>query len=231
MASAVLLLLVIGFVASSERKATSVLLPLSAKVEGRGYEELSAAWWQWAMSQPVLPFQDPDGRFCDLGQDGPVWFLAGTDGSFDAKRKCTVPQGKHLFLPVINMLYRSPRRTAKGEPFPSCKQMQERASVNNNALVSAVVIIDGVAVPDVKQYRARTSACFNPSPGWSEGETYQEPRAASDGYWLLLAPLAPGRHVITVGANYNARGEAYGGMLQNFEYELWIGEESQLVMR
>ena len=96
----------------------SPVLPLSAKVEGQGYEELSAAWWQWVMAQPLEPYLDPDGRWCGMGQEGPVWFLAGTDGSFDAKRKCIVPEGKHLFLPVINMYWRSSLQAKRGAKFP-----------------------------------------------------------------------------------------------------------------
>ena len=49
--------------------------------------------------------------------------------------------------------------------------------------------------------------------------------AASDGYWLLLPPLSPGRHTVSVGANYDADGSGYGRMVQSFEYVLWIGGE------
>ena len=34
--------------------------------------ELSADWWQWALSAPAAtnPLLDPDGRFCHIGQKG-----------------------------------------------------------------------------------------------------------------------------------------------------------------
>src|SRR5687768_6185642 len=132
-----------------------IVLPLTAQVEGKGYAQLSAAWWQWALSMPVEPYLDRDGRFCEMGQDGPVWFLAGTDGSFDALRECRIPLNKHLFLPVINMLQQTPMGVKKGKTVMSCDRLQASVAVNNNHLISAVVLIDGVPVENVAGYRVR----------------------------------------------------------------------------
>ena len=60
------------------RRRACNALPLVTQVEGEGYPELTARWWQWAMAAPVEPYLDPDGRLCAMNQDGPVWFLAGT---------------------------------------------------------------------------------------------------------------------------------------------------------
>src|SRR6476660_6689629 len=79
--------------------------PLSpaASVEGRSFATLTADWWRWAQASAIPPYLDPDGRLCDTGQSGPVWFLAGTDGTFAPRRECAVPEGKHVLVPVINM--------------------------------------------------------------------------------------------------------------------------------
>lgn len=226
-----LIFLVAGSVALAptdvNAKPESPILPLTAKVEGRGYAELSADWWKWAMAQVIPPYKDPDGRLCDLGQRGPVWFLAGTDGSFDANRECVVPKGKHLFLPVINMIYRSQRTRYKNR-IPTCKQLQEGAAVNNDKLVSAVVFIDDAQVENIEKFRVRSKDCFQLFADDPKDDSDQKIMAASDGYWLLIAPMSAGRHTIRVGANYGAKEEAFGHMIQNFEYEIWVGGEGRV---
>lgn len=214
-----------------ERPTVSPVLPLTAQVEGKGYAQWSAAWWQWAMSMPVEPYVDPDGRFCDLGQEGPVWFLAGTDGSFDAQRECRIPPGKYLFLPIINMIHQTPLGVKKEGKVASCKELQASAAVNNDHLVSAVVLIDGVLVKNVVSYRVRSEGCFPMYPKLPEDDRYITPVAASDGYWLMIEPLPIGRHTITVGANYGAPGGGYHHMVQNFEYVLQVGMQDGFVMR
>ena len=208
-----------------------IVLPLTAQVEGKGYAQLSAAWWQWAFSLPVEPYRDPDGRFCALGQDGPVWFLAGTDGSFDTRRECGVPTGKHLFLPVINMFQQTPLGVEKGKKVMSCEQLQASVAVNNDHLVSAVVLIDGVAVKNVASYRVRSDGCFPMYPDLPEDDRFITPVAASDGYWLLIPPLPVGRHTIVVGANYGAPEGGYHRMVQNFEYVLTVGMQDGFAMQ
>ena len=66
---------------------------------------LTARWWQWVISigQSENPLLDPTGADCAVGQEGPVWFLGGTFGG-PATRSCTVPAGKALLIPVLNVL-------------------------------------------------------------------------------------------------------------------------------
>lgn len=200
-----------------------IVLPLTAKVEGKGYAELSAAWWQWALSVPVEPYRDRDGRYCAVGQEGPVWFLAGTDGSFDTRRECRVPLGKHVFLPVINMYQQTPLGVKKGKTVMSCDRLQASIAVNNDHLASAVVLIDGVPVKNVAGYRVRSDGCFPVYPDLPEDDRFITPVAASDGYWLLIPPLPAGRHTLVVGANYGAPEGGFHRMVQNFEYVLTVG--------
>jgi len=87
-----------------------------------------------------------------------------------------------------------------------------------------VVIIDGVQVKQLHRYRVHSDGCFALYPD-QEDEGRPIPMAYSDGYWLLIAPLAPGRHTLTVGARYGAFGGSGQDMIQNFEYVLWVGKE------
>lgn len=189
-------------------------------VEGVGLGEWTARWWRWALNQPVQPFLDPDGRFCESGQDGPVWFLAGTDGSFRPKRECEIPQGKYLLVPVINMIYWQPRSV---DSRPSCRDLQASAAVNNDHLRSAVALLDDKPVGDVRLLRIRSEGCFPMDPDDPASRL-----GAADGYWLMIKPLPRGVHTLVVGANYNESDQAYGGMDQNFEYVLHVGGKSLL---
>lgn len=181
-------------------------------VEGVNLEQWTARWWRWAHGQPVLPYLDRDGRFCDFGQEGPVWFLAGTDGSFEPRRECVVPEGKHLLLPVINMIYWQQQPGG-----PPCSELQRGASVNNDRLASAVVLLNGQSVGDIRLRRVR-SGCFAMDPGDPASVL-----AAADGYWVMLKPLPPGRHTLVVAANYGGVGTGLANMRQNFEYVLHVG--------
>ncbi len=63
---------------------------------------LQREWWQWAGSivlehNPVI---DETGAYCDAGQRGSYWFLAGNSGG-RTTRSCAVPQGVKLVVPVI----------------------------------------------------------------------------------------------------------------------------------
>lgn len=85
------------------------------KLYGKTYGEWSAKWWQWAYSipashSPVLLEGDVD---CTLGQQGPVYFLAGKATVLPddpdelpivltGERWCSIPQGKALFFPIVN---------------------------------------------------------------------------------------------------------------------------------
>ena len=60
----------------------SVVLPVVSNPYGKSYGEWAAAWWQWAYSIPAAqnPITDTTGEFSDVGQSGPVFFLAGNYG-------------------------------------------------------------------------------------------------------------------------------------------------------
>ena len=192
----------------------------AAKVAGATSAEWSAKWWQWAMSTPpgTRPYEDLTGAQCAEGQQGPVWFLAGTSGGSVINRTCTVPKGKYIFFPVINMLYYSPR-----DQHAACDDVRARASANNDHLQHAIVTIDDVLVPDVKRFRARADGCFDTfSRAPYAGKPGVFAPAASDGFWIMLNPPKIGRHHLSVRANYaNPDSDQYGGeMIQYFDYTL-----------
>ena len=80
------------------------ILGPEGKIRGTTYEQWSADWWRWAYSIPAStnPLLDTTGEFCDEGQQGPVFFLAGNFGG-TVTRSCTVPHNKPLFFPLNNL--------------------------------------------------------------------------------------------------------------------------------
>jgi hypothetical protein len=66
---------------------------------------LAAQWWQWALAEPISdnPILDPTGQFAAVNQRGRVWFLAGSNQGTPIIRTITVPAGKALFFPIVNI--------------------------------------------------------------------------------------------------------------------------------
>lgn len=191
------------------------------KLEGRSAADLSADWWKWAMSSPdeISPVRDNSGAHCDTGQRGNVWFLAGGFGTNLIRRSCVIPEGKYIFFPIINMAY-WPREENNGY---TCKQAIKNAAVNNETAIDLFVELDGVVVKEPKKFRARTKKCFD-IYDWipTIEKPYNAYPSASDGYWILLSPLAVGKHTVRFGGQYNNTTSAYGRNLQDIDYQITV---------
>ena len=56
------------------------------------------------LPQENHPLFDETGEDCDVGQSGKVWFLGGViNETGSASRECTVPTGKAIFFPILNV--------------------------------------------------------------------------------------------------------------------------------
>jgi len=188
---------------------------------GRSPGELSAAWWQWAMAAPpeMNPVEDATGERCAAGQQGKVWFLAGGFGSARISRQCVIPAARFLFFPIITTAY----WPARGEILYTCEQARRNAAVNNDGARDLFVELDGVALGDPKRFRAATEGCFDIlAKADPSSHPYQAYPSAADGYWVLIAPLAKGRHTLRFGGRYSAPGERGGGTVEDIEYELTV---------
>ena len=93
-------------VAGGKGNPNPQVLPINSRPHGLTYGEWSAKWWEWAFSLPVSvnPLFDTTGALASNGQSGPVFFLAGVISvSGIAERTITVPAGKALFFPILNV--------------------------------------------------------------------------------------------------------------------------------
>ena len=198
-----------------------VVYPADAPVDGHTPSQHTTDWWQWAMSFPpeTSPVRDLTGSNCALGQQGLVWFLSGGFGSAKIHRTCTIPEGKILFFPLINMSY-WPDKANNGS---TCQQAMAGAALNNDTAIDLFAEIDGVAVNDLKKYRASSSECFDIFERIPPDQRpYNAYPSASDGYWLSVKPLQKGRHTLKFGGRYNRNSPYYGHMVQDIEYDLIV---------
>jgi hypothetical protein len=154
----------------------AVIMPIS-RVFAQSFEQLSAEWWQWALSIPasVNPQTDTTGEDAIVGQHGPVWFLAGKFGGGTATRTCSVPEGTQLFFPVMNGISINVPNV--------CGQDKKDLTVSQ-VHADAATQIAGAANLSVP------AGIFSPGAG--------------DGFYVLLDPLKKGKHTLHFNAEMPA---------------------------
>jgi hypothetical protein len=208
-------------------RAQNFVAPPDTLPGGLSYPQWSAKWWQWVWSIPfnMNPLADTTGIDCGVDQSGPVWFLAGTLG-FNATRNCTVPAGKMIFFPTVNVgndypcLDLSPtpprqRRDANFQPGPG-QSLEQFLTIGYGPFFGARQYIDHVTAlsatldgtpiqdlslpPENSKYRVTSPLFeFNGDRSLQVFDPCIGPghKGVSDGYWIMLKPLLPGSHTLT----------------------------------
>lgn len=198
------------------------VLPPQSHAYGMTYAQWATRWWQWAysLSVPGNPLLDTTGAYCEAGQSGPVWFLAGvwlgSDTPID--RSCTVPAGRALFFPVFNFgcdttppldpytpaewLALCPSLLAPAFP-PSGTSATVDGRAVQNLTADCPQVENGQFVQGTPSYCVASgpfNATLPASNLWTAvgnplvvAGTYQ---AVQEGIYLLLAPLTPGSHTL-----------------------------------
>jgi hypothetical protein len=205
---------------------------------GRTYSDWSAAWWQWALSIPVASHPLFDNGDCSVGQSGPVWFLGGkfcqTGGNCGstALRSCSVPAGKALFFPILNVEDSAPEEPAFGcgNSLPplmggTIAEMRQCVEGVMNATTAVEADIDGQPIHNLmSDFRVRsvefdvTLPADNLLNAIGEGPfpagTYSP--AVDEGFYVLLQPLSPGNHTL------HFQGSQSNGFSENITYNLTV---------
>jgi hypothetical protein len=186
---------------------------------GRAYEKLAADWWKWTYSLPasINPILDDTGAQAYLGGQGYVFFLTGSF-SGTATRTVTVPAGKPLFFPLVNVEFDNvlARPPIFGGPFtPPAAPLSVPGLYADAADVVGTVIelhasVDACAIPNLTGYRAISSPFSFALP--PTGNIFQEvfgidvagtvAPVVADGYWLFIAPLSAGQHIVKFGGTF-----------------------------
>ena len=167
-------------------------------VAGQSQADLTVKWWQWAASfnYAESPVADTTGERCGAGQQGEVWFLAGTYASSVTRRTCRVPAGKPLFFPVANYMV----MPLNCSHCLTCEAAARQARRITDDPMGLFVELDGSALHDVERHRVASPSCFNLAARAGDRAPKIEP-TASDGYWLALRPLSKGQHTLRFGGS------------------------------
>lgn len=166
-------------------------------------QRYSTEWWQWSLGLPTsvnpLAFKEEkqSADYCGVGQHGNVWFLGGTLDGTPAKRTCTIPADTSLFFPVINAECSAIEGSGKNEiELRACA----KDLINHVIVKKLAVSVDGRSLKDIANTRVQSSLFnFTLPPGDILNLFGKNPNpspAVSDGYWVLLSPLSPGKHTI-----------------------------------
>ena len=219
-------------------KHRPIIFPPKSRPYGKSYSEWNGAWWRWAYSFPAgedkNPVQDLTGELADLGQSGPVWFLAGSFGK-TLTRTATVPSDKALFFPIINSLWINIPELGDN-PWSDEQRDFARdfiAPMIDNAFDLSCQI-DGIEVMKLERYRTATrdgkeymvtipenNVAGLPLPAGAYGPT------VDDGISLMLAPLKVGKHTIRFTAA--SQGSFAGDFALDVTYHLKVVRPARIV--
>jgi hypothetical protein len=193
----------------------AVIMPIS-RVFAQSFEQLSAEWWQWALSIPtsVNPQTDPTGKNAVVGQRGSIWFLAGVFGGGPATRTCSVPQGTALFFPVINGIgINTPNVCGQNETPLTVSEVRAMAADQIAGATNLSVTLDGKPIKNLQPPVQSTvfavalpednvfdKPCEDGGLGNVPAGIYSP--AAGDGFYVLLDPLPVGPHAL----HFHAKG-------------------------
>jgi hypothetical protein len=176
-----------------------------------------------AASNPIL---DEDGSFADIDQSGKVWFLAGNFGGLTERtvtipkgKAIFFPIDNFVFwapddLPLAEMiaadffcldpdtlsdeeLIRLAANFGAGA-FTCIKDDLTNQQVYSTQL-KFTCTIDGRELRDLEAYRAESDAFVLEDTDLLDDlgvPIAEDNLSVSDGYWLMLTPLSPGKHTI-----------------------------------
>jgi hypothetical protein len=175
---------------------TGIAVPPGEPIAGVSQADWSKNWWQWAASfdNSDSPVADRVGKNCHLKQSGPVWFLAGTYGTQRTIRTCSIPRDKYLFFPLINYVVMPDRGTTCATCCPSYTETAKSITDQPSYLI---LDVDGKRIEGLAKYRQSTSECFD--MGALAQPKYRIFPSAGNGYYVMLRPLSPGKHVLNFG--------------------------------
>ena len=180
------------------------------KVYGKTYGEWAAEWEKWKEAGTLdrNAIEDTTGKNCGLNQpkEG-IWFLAGTFGGI-VNRSCTIPNGRALFYPLVEFGWID----CPGTPDEQLTDAQVRGILAGGIDLACQITstLDGVAIASLQVLTARTQSpkftgtlpansvmsdkagCPTPLPPGKTG------RQSTDGYWVVLPPLSPGKRTVTL---------------------------------
>jgi hypothetical protein len=177
---------------------------------GASMERWSERLWDWLYAIPAAqnPMLDLSGADCGVAQQGPVWFLPSVTnpgGVASFARSCTVPHERALLVILAGVLNDYPCPDPTFQPAPG-QSLYDFLAGGAKSIVDGVnlidVSLDGRALVDMLDYRVTSDDLFRVDGDVSlqqslDGCITGKPQpAVSDGYFIMLRPLARGAHTL-----------------------------------
>jgi hypothetical protein len=187
-------------------QAAAVVVDPSQPVAGVSQLTLSQQWWQWVLGIPQAdnPLLDTTGMSARTNNNGPVFFVAGNTGG-NSERTFSIQAGKPIFFPVLNNIdveFPPDTTNCKSDPDPvACALAFISPDLNNATNLHAT--LDGQNLLIFPSFRQTSNSFFDlnlPSDNLFGAPAGFYPEVAvSDGYWVGLEGLSPGRHTLIFG--------------------------------
>jgi hypothetical protein len=184
---------------------------------GLSYSGWSMRFWQWMYELPRTnhPVFDPTGAEAWRGQVDPVWFLCGILGSLfaptdgTAVRDITVPNGTAFFVGPACVSWTN-QECVDPDTTYSYTELRQFAydavqSVRDvRCEVNGVSLLDSPDLAGAARFRAQAQQFSYLVPADNvfveicndAATSVVHGPVASDGIWVMIAPLPPGQHTI-----------------------------------
>jgi hypothetical protein len=189
---------------AKKRNVNPRVIPPQAMPYGMSYGDWGGRWQQWVSTTPV-PYTEGTGSNSGEGQSGPVWFLGVNQSVIwleegpeayvavgTADWTITMPAGKAVFVPIRQFCITAPPGSMTET------ELQASIELDVNHVTELGATVDGRPLGNLFAYRG-TSSLF--SLYWVAGDLWgfgpgDLEDAVTDGYWVMLAPLPVGHHVV-----------------------------------
>ena len=174
--------------------------------------ELGDRWSHWVFGidiSVINPFTEDLGQEgCDVGlqDNGRILFLAGAPrdrntGDFPL-HECEVKEGTSILIPIVNVICND---LVIGSPLFGANEQDQRICANNIITDATLfdnlqVNIDGIEIQNLEKYRIDSPAGgfeFTSVPNNVFNTPVGDGNGVSDGFWILLKNLNPGKHTIS----------------------------------
>jgi hypothetical protein len=222
----VLLVLVLGL----RQPVEAGLVAPNVNVAGKSQNDWAEQWWNWAGNIPEAsnPVVETTGAFSHLGDQGPVFFLAGVFNGptvGPVNRTVTVRENQHLFFPLLNSItwdiYSAYPDDFERDLIETMGDIENLfAELNGVPLGSSTSLLGWLQQsPDNYDQHVLAGGLFNE---W--GDPVGIEQAQQRGYWLMLEPLSVGTHVLHFGGRAQPNGAYanWGPNIQDITYTIQV---------
>jgi len=193
---------------SETNRVPCLVPPGDPRLNGISYEQWFAAWLKWALEMPLTnsagaihPFKDTPGFDVTESQTSDVWFLGApflVPPARTIRRSCVIPAGKSLFFPLFEVECSSLEDKYFYGATPGAQAVKAEWWADH--VVDLFCELNGVRLANLEAYRIQSPQVNFTAPApWIQGENGGKGTACGDGFFVFLAPLSPGHHMLRFG--------------------------------